>query len=140
MSRLRARCPDCRSLTAVALGAEYQCHSCGREFAAATVRIEGTPELQLPYPEAAVVAPDDPDLAGLLPQLPIVLGGDDDLHHRVEEALRGRGEYLLVTDARALATRAATRRPAGVGVGAGVARPEHAAAIERFLASLGLQP
>ena len=30
MSRLRAKCPDCRTLTAVAIDAEYQCHSCGR--------------------------------------------------------------------------------------------------------------
>ena len=29
MSALRARCPDCRTLTAVAIGPEYQCHSCG---------------------------------------------------------------------------------------------------------------
>jgi len=39
MSRLRARCPDCRTLTAVALGPEYQCHSCGREFCAGLVRV-----------------------------------------------------------------------------------------------------
>ncbi len=39
VSRLRARCPDCRTLTAVALGPEYQCHSCGREFGAGLVRV-----------------------------------------------------------------------------------------------------
>ena len=39
MSRLRAKCPDCRTLTAVALGPEYQCHSCGREFGAGLVRV-----------------------------------------------------------------------------------------------------
>ena len=39
MSRLRARCPYCRTLTAVAIGPEYQCHSCGREFSAGLVRI-----------------------------------------------------------------------------------------------------
>ena len=39
MSRLRARCPDCRTLTAVAVGPEYQCHSCGREFLAGLVRV-----------------------------------------------------------------------------------------------------
>ena len=39
MSSLRARCPDCRTLTAVAVGPEYQCHSCGREFAAGLVRV-----------------------------------------------------------------------------------------------------
>ena len=39
VSTLRARCPDCRTLTAVALDDEYQCHSCGREFAAGLVRV-----------------------------------------------------------------------------------------------------
>ena len=34
MSRLRARCPDCRAHTAVAIGPGYECHACGREFAA----------------------------------------------------------------------------------------------------------
>ena len=38
-SRLRARCPDCRTLTAVAIGPDYQCHVCGREFAAGLVRV-----------------------------------------------------------------------------------------------------
>ena len=37
MSRLRAKCPDCRTYTAVALGPEYQCHACGRTFGAALV-------------------------------------------------------------------------------------------------------
>src|SRR5688500_19982655 len=65
MSRLRARCPDCRTLTAVALQAgEYECHSCGRSFPAGLVRVprawgsdgECMAEaafLPLPYPEAA---------------------------------------------------------------------------------------
>ena len=39
MSTLRARCPDCRTLTAVAIDMEYQCHSCGRAFAAGLVRV-----------------------------------------------------------------------------------------------------
>ena len=39
VSALRARCPDCRTLTAVAFDDEYQCHSCGREFAAGLVRV-----------------------------------------------------------------------------------------------------
>ena len=66
MSALRARCPDCHTLTAVAVGTEYQCHSCGREFAAGLVRVprawgEGGDAMaarrlaRLPYPEAAVV-------------------------------------------------------------------------------------
>lgn len=39
MSSLRARCPDCKGHTAVALGPDYQCHACGREFAAGLVRV-----------------------------------------------------------------------------------------------------
>ena len=39
MSTFRAKCPDCRTLTAVAIGDTYQCHSCGREFAAGLVRV-----------------------------------------------------------------------------------------------------
>ena len=72
MSALRARCPDCRTLTAVAIGSEYQCHSCGREFAAGLLRVprawgaggEAMTEaamLELPWPEAAVVAEDTLD-------------------------------------------------------------------------------
>jgi hypothetical protein len=66
MSRLRARCPDCRTFTAVAIGPGYECHACGREFGAGLVRVpqawgEGgesmaeAARLPLPYPEAAVV-------------------------------------------------------------------------------------
>ena len=69
MSRLRARCPDCRTLTAVALGPEYQCHSCGREFLAGLVRVPRAwgdggetmaeaAHLELPYPEASVIEAD----------------------------------------------------------------------------------
>jgi tRNA(Ile2) C34 agmatinyltransferase TiaS len=69
VSRLRARCPDCRTLTAVAIGGDYQCHSCGREFAAGMVRVprawghggEAMAEaarLPLGYPEAAVIEED----------------------------------------------------------------------------------
>ncbi len=91
MSRLRARCPDCRTLTAVALGPEYQCHSCGREFAAGLVRVprawgkdgESMAEaafLSLPYPETSVVdeetlAEQTAALAADLPDRPLVLGG-----------------------------------------------------------------
>jgi hypothetical protein len=39
MSVLRARCPRCETLTAVALGDGYQCHACGAEFAAGLVRV-----------------------------------------------------------------------------------------------------
>jgi len=39
VSRLRARCSDCRTFTAVALGPGYECHACGREFGAGLVRV-----------------------------------------------------------------------------------------------------
>ena len=39
MSKLRAKCPDCGTYTAVALGPDYECHSCGREFCAGLVRV-----------------------------------------------------------------------------------------------------
>ena len=39
VSRLRAQCPDCHTFTAVALGPGYECHACGREFAAGLVRV-----------------------------------------------------------------------------------------------------
>jgi len=67
MSVLRARCPDCRTLTAVAVDDGYQCHSCGREFAAGLVRVprawgaggEAMAEaasMTVPWPEAATIA------------------------------------------------------------------------------------
>jgi hypothetical protein len=70
VSRLRARCPDCGTLTAVALGAEYECHSCGRGFGAAVVRVEPAEPLELPWPDAGVVGD-----AGF-PARPIVVGDD----------------------------------------------------------------
>src|SRR6266705_255818 len=91
MSALRARCPDCRTLTAVAIGPEYQCHSCGREFGAGLVRVPrawgaggevmvAAARMALPWPEAAVI--DEPALeaqieatARQLPARPLVLGG-----------------------------------------------------------------
>jgi arginase len=91
VSRLRARCPDCRTLTAVAIGPDYECHSCGREFRAGLVRVprawgtdgEAMAEaafLSLPYPETAVIEEDSlPEqnaaLAADLPERPLVLGG-----------------------------------------------------------------
>ena len=38
MSLLRAKCPYCKTYTAVAIGPGYECHSCGREFGAGLVR------------------------------------------------------------------------------------------------------
>lgn len=91
MSTLRARCPHCRTFTAVAVDLTYQCHVCGAEFAAGLVRVprawgsggeamaEGA-SLPLPYPEAAVVACETLEeqtatLAASLPARPLVLGG-----------------------------------------------------------------
>jgi hypothetical protein len=140
VSRLRARCPDCRTLTAVALGTDYQCHSCGREFVAAVVRVEGTPAVELPYPEAAVVAVDDPDLGGVLPARPIVLGGDGDFHARIRQALADPDAYLVVDDSAALSEPSRGEQPSGVGFTGAVAVPDNAAAIARFLSAIGLQP
>ena len=91
MSRLRARCPYCRTLTAVAIGEGYECHVCGRTFAAGLVRVprawgkDGEPmaeaaSLELPYPEAGVVEEETLGeqtlaLAADLPERPLVLGG-----------------------------------------------------------------
>lgn len=112
MSRLRARCPDCRTLTAVAVGPEYQCHSCGREFCAGLVRIprawgkggETMAEaafLELPYPEASVIAADSLAeqnllLASELPDRPVVLGGCCCSHVGAIEALSAGEECLAV--------------------------------------------
>ncbi len=91
MSALRARCPHCRTLTAVAFDEGYECHSCGAAFGAGLVRVprawgEGgrtmadAADTALPYPEALVVARDSLDeqtaaIAGGLPRRPLVLGG-----------------------------------------------------------------
>ena len=77
MSVLRAKCPDCRTLTAVAIGPEYQCHSCGREFDAGLVRLEGG--LDLPWP----------DVGDGLPQRPLVTGGTRVEHEGVAAGLGG---------------------------------------------------
>jgi arginase len=91
VSRLRAKCPACDTYTAVALGPEYECHVCGRTFAAGLVRVPrawgkgGEPMTEaalipFPYPEAAVVAEDSLHeqtlaIAAELPARPLVLGG-----------------------------------------------------------------
>jgi arginase len=113
VSRLRARCPDCRTLTAVALeeGA-YECHSCGRTFPAALVRVPrawgsgGEPMaeaayLPLPYPEAGVVDEDalteqNLALACALPERPVVLGGCCCVHVGAVEGLATRHDRLGV--------------------------------------------
>jgi arginase family enzyme len=113
MSRLRARCPDCRTLTAVALAeGEYECHSCGRSFRAALVRVprawgdggEAMAEaafLPLPYPEAAVVDEEtlteqNLALAASLPERPVVLGGCCCAHVGAVEGLATRYDRLAV--------------------------------------------
>ena len=112
MSRLRARCPDCRTLTAVAVGPEYQCHSCGREFLAGLVRVPRAwghggetmaeaAHLALPYPEASVIEADTLAeqnllLACELPARPIVLGGCCCSHVGAIEALSASEECLAV--------------------------------------------
>jgi arginase family enzyme len=113
LSRLRARCPDCHTYTAVAIGPGYECHACGREFAAGLVRVprawgEGgetmaeAARLPLPYPEAAVVEEETLDEQTLavaidLPERPLVLGGCCCSHIGAVEALAARnGRIALV--------------------------------------------
>jgi arginase len=112
VSRLRAKCPDCHTFTAVALGPDYQCHACGREFAAGLVRVprawgEGGDEmaeaarLPLPYPEAAVVEEDSLGeqtlaVASELPERPLVLGGCCCSHIGAIEGLAARYGRLAV--------------------------------------------
>jgi arginase len=112
MSRLRARCPSCRTLTAVAIGPEYQCHACGREFGAGLIRVprawgaggEAMAEaawLELPYPEAGVVeaaslAEQTLTLASELPDRPLVLGGCCCAHVGAIERLAGGDDRLAV--------------------------------------------
>jgi arginase family enzyme len=112
VSTLRARCPDCRTLTAVAVGADYECHVCGREFGAGLVRVPrawgsggaemaAAARLPLPYPEAAVV--DEPTLeaqtlsvASSLPERPLVLGGCCCSHIGAVEGLASRHGRVAV--------------------------------------------
>jgi len=91
VSALRARCPDCRTFTAVAVGEGYECHSCGATFAAGLVRVpaawgaggEGMvagARIDVPYPEVAIVERATLDeqteaIADSLAPRPIVLGG-----------------------------------------------------------------
>jgi arginase family enzyme len=113
MSRLRAKCPDCKTFTAVALGPDYECHACGREFHAGLVRVpqawgdggEAMAEaawLEVPYPEAAIVEADSLEeqslaLAADLPERPLILGGCCCSHVGAVEGLAARqGRISLV--------------------------------------------
>lgn len=99
MSRLRARCPDCRTLTAVACGPDYECHACGRAFAAAIVRVDGAEPLELPYPDAGAV--DEADLARALPERPIVVARSETAHAAAVAALAARhGPVVLLRASR----------------------------------------
>jgi arginase family enzyme len=91
VSALRAKCPACRTLTAVEIGPDYQCHSCGREFGAGLVRVPrawgvggermaAAATMALPWPEAATVERQTLEAqidatARVLPQRPFLLGG-----------------------------------------------------------------
>ena len=112
MSTLRARCPDCRTLTAVALDGDYQCHACGREFAAGLVRVPrawgadgdacaAAARIDLPYPEAAVVERDTvaeqtAAIVAALPTRPLVLGGCCCAHVGAVRGLAARVGRLAV--------------------------------------------
>ena len=112
MSRLRAKCPHCKTFTAVALGPDYQCHSCGAEFGAGLIRVprawgkggEAMAEassLELPYPEAGVVAEDSLGdqhlvLASELPERPLVMGGCCCSHVGAVEGLAARHDRLAL--------------------------------------------
>ena len=110
MSRLRAKCPDCKTYTAVALGPEYECHSCGRVFRSGLVRVpqawgdggEAMAEaawLELPQPESSIVEADTLEeqnlaLAADLPERPLVLGGCCCSHIGAVEGLAARQDGL----------------------------------------------
>ena len=112
MSWLRARCPDCRTLTAVWVEDAYQCHVCGRQFGAGLVRVPrahgrgGEPMaeaagLPLPYPETAVIRCDSleqqiAEQAAACPPRPLVLGGCCCAHVGAIEALAARPGRLAV--------------------------------------------
>ena len=112
MSALRARCPHCRTLTAVAFDDVYECHSCGTSFSAGLVRVprafgtggeamEQAAATALPYPEAFVVDLDSLDeqtsaIARGLPQRPLVLGGCCCAHIGAIRGLAARHDRLAV--------------------------------------------
>lgn len=112
MSALRARCPYCRTFTAVAVGSGYECHACGRTFAAGLVRVprawgKGGDEmargafLDLAYPETGVVEEDTVEeqtetLAAMLPERPLALGGCCCTHVGAARGLAARHTRLAL--------------------------------------------
>ncbi|HEY8108387.1 MAG TPA: arginase family protein [Gaiellaceae bacterium] len=112
MSRLRAKCPTCRAYTAVGIGPDYECHSCGRTFAAGMMRVPrawgdggeamiAAASLELDYPEVGVVEEESLRaqilaMAADLPQRPLVLGGCCCSHVGAVEGLASRHDRLGV--------------------------------------------
>jgi len=112
MSLFRARCPRCRTLTAVAVDEGYECHACGRTYAAGLVRVPrawgdgGEPmveaaALPVDYPEVAVVEEETLAMQTLavasdLPVRPLVLGGCCCAHVGVVEGLAARHGRVAV--------------------------------------------
>jgi arginase len=106
VSRLRAKCPDCKTYTAVAIGPCYECHACGREFYAGLVRVPrawgsdgedmaAAAQLPFPYPETAVIEESSLGeqslaIATELPDRPLVAGGCCCAHIGAVEALAAR--------------------------------------------------
>jgi arginase family enzyme len=94
------------------MGPGYECHACGREFAAGLVRVprawgsggeamvDGA-ALELPYPETGVVARDtleaqSAELASVLPERPVVVGGCCCTHVGAVQGLARRRGRLSV--------------------------------------------
>jgi arginase len=113
VSYLRARCPECRTFTAVALEGGYECHACGRTFAAGLVRVprawgrggeamaDAALAVELPFPDTGTVACDTLDeqterLARSLPARPLVVGGCCCAHTGTIRGLAERGGRLAV--------------------------------------------
>jgi len=112
VSALRAKCPDCRTLTAVEIGPDYQCHSCGREFAAGLVRVPrawgdggermaAAARMALPWPEAATIERETLEAqidatARVLPERPFLLGGCCCSHVGAVEGLAARHGQVAV--------------------------------------------
>jgi arginase len=112
MSVLRGKCPYCHTYTAVAVGPGYECHACGREFAAGLVRVPrawgnggdvmvAAASLDLPYPEVAVIeesslGEQELAMAASLPERPLVLGGCCCSHVGAIEGLSARFDRLAL--------------------------------------------
>jgi arginase len=112
VSVLRGKCPYCKTYTAVAIGPGYECHACGREFAAGLVRVPRAwgdggdvmvagASLDLMYPEVAVIeesslGEQELALAAALPERPLVLGGCCCSHVGAIEGLSARFDRLAL--------------------------------------------